>query len=373
VIVARATEIVSRRGRMTGWPPWRDRVIAILTLVIVGFLARSAFAEVRLPPGFVKEVYVSGSGFASGRGSRGFPSTSTLVFDRSGSLYLARTGTRYQNAEADDLASVYRVPPGGARLTPDTEPRFRYGPPLRNAQAAAVRGGLELFVTTFDRDRRLGVLYRVVDGRAELVAGGTPPRETPPLLRQPEGVAVDSTGRLYVADREAGRVLLLDSAGRVLDASRVVVQRPRVLSMDAADTLWIGADGSAEAPWQSGPGEIWRVPRDGPPSLLLRGPIPAGIAVSAGGHLFVADRQGSELFAVTPDGQRVPFLTYTQGDAPRALTFAPDTPETRRAGIAGDLFVSTINVGAWPINEVVRISGPFDELVRQRAVGSPSP
>src|SRR5262249_60273460 len=98
----------------------------------------------------------------------------------------------------------------GARLPPATGPRYLYGPPLPKAPAGAVRGGLELFVTPFDRDRRLGVLSRVVDGHAELFAGGTPPRETPPLLRQPEGVAVDSSGRLYVADREAGRVVLLD-------------------------------------------------------------------------------------------------------------------------------------------------------------------
>jgi DNA-binding beta-propeller fold protein YncE len=95
------------------------------------------------------------------------------------------------------------------------------------------------------------------------------------------------------------------------------------------------------------------------------------IAVSPDGHLFVADRQGSELFAITPAGRRVPFLTYTQGDAPRGLAFAPDTPETRRAGIAGDLFVATINLGAWPVNEVVHISGPFDELIRQRTAPTP--
>jgi hypothetical protein len=233
-----------------------------------------------------------------------------------------------------------------------------------------VRAGLELFVTTFDRDRHVGVVYRMLDGRAQLFAGGTPPRDTPPLLRQPEGVAVDSTGHVYVADRESGAVLRLDPAGRVLDPRYVVVRRPRVLAVDATDALWIGADGNAEAPWQQGPGEIWRMPRDGPPTLLLRGPMPAAIAVSAGGYLLVADRQGSELFALTPGGQRIPFLSYTQGDAPRALAFAPDTPETRRAGMAGGLFVATINLGAWPVNDVVQISGPFDELIRQRATAA---
>jgi DNA-binding beta-propeller fold protein YncE len=347
------------------------RLVLPLALVALAILTDPARSEIRLPPGFAKEVYVTGQGFATGRGSRGIPATSTLVFDHAGSLFLARTGARYQNAETDDLTPVYRVPPGGGRLTPDTEGRFLYGPPLRNVQATAVRGGLELFVTTFDRDRRLGVLYRLVDGRAELYAGGTPPRNVAPLLRQPEGTAVDSAGRLYVADRESGAVVLLDPSGRVLDPRYVAVQRPRVLAMDASDTLWIGADGNAEAPWQQGPGEIWRVPRDGTPALLLRGPMPAAIAASPGGHLLVADRQGSELFALTPDGQRIAFVSYTQGDAPRGLAFAPDTPATRRAGVAGDLFVATINQGAWTVNEVVRISGPFDELIRQRATASP--
>jgi hypothetical protein len=75
-----------------------ERRGAHLLLGALTLLATSAAAEVRLPPGFVKEVYVTGQGFATGRGSRGIPATSTLVFDRSGSLFLARTGARYQNA-----------------------------------------------------------------------------------------------------------------------------------------------------------------------------------------------------------------------------------------------------------------------------------
>jgi DNA-binding beta-propeller fold protein YncE len=176
---------------------------------------------------------------------------------------------------------------------------------------------------------------------------------------------------VYVADRDSGAVVRLDPAGRVLDPRYVVVRRPRVLAVDATDALWIGADGNAEAPWQQGPGEIWRMPRDGAPTLIHRGPIPAAIAASAGGHLLVADRQGGEVFALTPGGQRIRLLSYTSGDAPRGVVFAPDTAQTRRAGIAGNLFVTTINGGAWQVNDVVQVSGPFDEHIRQRPDPSP--
>jgi sugar lactone lactonase YvrE len=363
---------VSGRNPARRGPGRMGRTRAATVGVALGVVVSSlASADLRLPPGFASRVYVTGEGFESGRGARGIPATSTLVFDRTGHLYLARTGRRYFSAEVDDLTALYRIPPGGARVLAQAEGRILHGPPLPNPQVTALRGPGELFVTTFDRDRRIGALYRMVDGRPQLFAGGTPQESAAPLLRQPEGVAVDSAGRVYVADRDLGAVVRLDSTGRVLDRASVVVRRPRVLAIDAEDTLWIGADGDAEAPWQAGPGEIWRVVRDRAPVLLLRGPVPAGIALSPAGHLFVADRQAPELFVLAAAGRRVPFAAYTEGDAPRALAFAPDTPETRRAGIAGDLFVVTINLGAWPVNEIVRISGPFDDFVRQSAVGTP--
>ena len=53
----------------------------------------------------------------------------------------------------------------------------------------------------------------------------------------------------------------------------------------------------------------------------------------------------------------------------RTLAWAPTTDATRRAGIAGDLFVVVTRRGTWSLNEIVRISGPFDELMR---TGSPA-
>lgn len=331
-----------------------------IVLATVLSLAPPAAAELKLPPGFTARTYVTGQGFETD--GAGIPSTSTLVFDGAGTLYLARTGRRYVGGEVEDVWPVYRIPLGGARLTPGSEPRFFYGPPLPNPQVTAVRGG-ELLVTTFDRERKVGVLYRIVDGYAELLAGGTPPPGAPTLLRQPEGATVDGAGAVYVADRDQGAVVRLDPGGRVLDARWLSARRPRVLATDADGGIWIAADGEAEAPWQRGPGEIVRVDAGGARRVVLRGPVASGMAVGPGGRLFVADRQGSRIFVLDRDGRQLDFAGFTEGDAPRTLAWAPVTPRTRRAGIAGDLFVVMVRRSTWRLNEVVRISGPFPEFL----------
>jgi hypothetical protein len=344
-----------------------------LALLAVLFAPCAVWAEVEVPPGLSVRVYVTGEGFDSSesRAARGIPAVSTLAFDPEGVLYLARTGRRYMGGDVEDKLPLYRIPIGGARLTRNGESRYLYGPPLPNPQVGVFRGARELFVTTFDRDRKVGVLYRMVDGRAELFAGGTPDPGQSPLLIQPEGVVVDESGGFFVADRERGVIVRLDAMGRVVDPRYAMITRPRVLAVESAGALWIGSDTAAEAPWQPGPGEIWYVSREGVPRLVLRGPVPQAISLSPGGHLVVADRHGAQVFAIAPDGTRVDLARFTNGDAPRSLAVAPVTPDTRRAGIAGDLFVVTINRGAWPLNEVLRISGPLDEVLRERRVPGP--
>ncbi len=333
-------------------------IIAIATVLLA--VAAPVSGEVLLPPGFTASVYVTGDGFAQ---PGGLPSTSTLVIDDAGVLYLARTGRRFTAGEVEDLFPVYRIPAGGARLTPATEARYFYGPPLPNPQVGAVRGQ-DLLVTTFDRERKIGVLYRLRDGAAELLAGGTPSRGEKPLLRQPEGVAMDGSGNIYVADREQGFVVKLDAAGRVLHPRFAEVTRPRTLAVDAGDRLWIGADGGAEAPWQQGPGEIWTVSPQTGAQLAVRGPVAAGLVAGPPGHAIVANRQAASVVVVTADGQTLELARFTDGDVPRGLALAPVTPETRRAGIAGDLFIVVIRRGIFAVNEVVRVAGPLESFIR---------
>jgi DNA-binding beta-propeller fold protein YncE len=337
---------------------------AALLLALASLVPAAARAEIALPPGFTAKIYVTGEGFDESRRASGIPSTSSLVFGPDGTLYAARTGRRYVGGEIDDVWPIYRFAPGGGRITKETESKAFYGPPLPNPQVAGVRGG-EVLVTTYDRDRVVGVLYRLVDGRAEMFAGGTPPSRTmPPMLKQPEGVAFDPEGNLLIADRQHNAVMKLDAGGKLLDARWLSFGRPRLL-IARGDRLWVAADGEAEAPWARGTGEIWSVGPDGR-KLALRGPIAAGMDLSPGGRLFVADRAGSRVLAVGPDATFVDVLTFGDGDAPRALAFAPVTDATRKAGIAGDLFISVIRRGTWSLNEIVRITGPFDEHVRAK-------
>jgi hypothetical protein len=339
------------------------RPAAALALALLA-LPAAACAEVVLPPGFTAQVYVTGEGFDDGRRVAGIPSIATLAFAPDGTLYAARTGRRYVGGEVEDVWPIYRFPVGGARITKDAERRFLYGPPLPNPQVVVVRDG-HVLVTTYDRDRVVGVVYRLVDGRAELLAGGSPATKlTPPLLRQPEGVALEPDGNLLVADRQQNAVLRLDAAGRLLDGRWLALPRPRLV-VARGERVWVASDGEAEAPWQRGVGEIWTIGPEGR-RLALRGPLAAGMDATAGGHLFVADRPGARVLAVGGDGTTTDVVKFSDNDAPRGLVFAPVTDATRRAGIAGDLFVAVIRRGTWSLNEIVRVSGPFDDYVRSR-------
>src|SRR5207249_5766413 len=76
-----------------------------LCLVALSLLARPTGAEPIVPPGFGVHVYVTGDGFEAspGGGARGVRSTSTLAFDETGALYLARTGRRYTGGAGEEL------------------------------------------------------------------------------------------------------------------------------------------------------------------------------------------------------------------------------------------------------------------------------
>ena len=329
------------------------------------------FAGMKLPPGFTATTYISGAGFDPNQrqSAPGLPAIVTITFDSRGNLYFARTANRLREIYGSDSAPIYRLPVGPARITPDMEGQFLFGPPLSDPDEAAVNEKGEVFVSSSDRKKGFGSLYRLSSsGEAVLFAGGPPAPGSPPLLKDPEGIAFDPSGHIYVTDADLGVVVKLDRRGNVLNAKFLSgLGRGRTLTFDPRGHLWIGTDGLHNTPHMDGSGRIYRVSLpDGKLRLIHSGPLPSGMSLSPGGFLFVAQRRAGKIFALTPEGKRVEFASFSGQSDVRTLAFPPITKETRKAGIAGDLFVMVFPMLDYPVREVIRISGPFDAYVKQR-------
>jgi len=89
------------------------------------------------------------------------------------------------------------------------------------------------------------------------------------------------------------------------------------------------------------------------------------MSFSPGENLFVAQRRSHKIFALTPAGKRVEFASFTGRSSLRTLAFPPVTAQTRKLGIAGDLFVMVFPMLDYPVREVIRITGPFDDYVER--------
>jgi len=318
----------------------------------------------RLPPGFQASTYVTGAGFHEDQ--RGIPAVVSMAFDREGTLYFARTANRLKEIYGPSDARVYRLPPGAVKLAPATEKQFLFGPPLEDPDELAVNSRGEVFVSASD-PAGYGVVHRLsANGSASLFAGG-PVASGQPLLRDPEGIAFDAAGNVYIVDTELGIVVKLDGKGKVLNPRWLSgLGRGRTLTIDTKNHLWIGSDGAHDTEPIDRNGEILRVALSGGKAeTVYSGALPSGMSFSAGGNLFVAQRRAHKIFALTAAGKRVEFAAFTGRSSLRTLAFPPVTEQTRKLGIAGDLFVMVFPMLDYPVREVIRITGPFDDFVKQ--------
>lgn len=326
------------------------------------------FKGMKLPPGFTATTYITAEGFdiTPGKSAPGLPAIVTINFDGQGNIYFARTANRLREIYGSNSGPIYRIPVGPAKITKATEKYFHFGPSLSDPDEMGVNAKGEVFVSTMDRRTQVGSVYKLSpSGRARLFAGGA---SAPELLQDPEGIAFDAAGNIYVADDDLGRVVKLDPKGKVLDPKFISgAERFRTLTYDPRGFLWVGSDGLHSSAHVDGSGRIYRASLpDGKLKLLHSGPLASGMGLSPGGNLFSAQRRSGKIFALTPKGKYVEFATFGGQSALRTLAFPPDNAATRKAGIAGDLFVMVFPMLDYPVREVIRISGPFDAYVKQR-------
>jgi sugar lactone lactonase YvrE len=331
-------------------------------------------AGVKLPPGFKITSYITGSGFHEKE--RGIPAVVSMAMHGDGAMYFPRTANRLREIYGRETAQIYRIPPGPAAMTPQNEKKFLFGPALEDPDELGINARGEVFVSTRNQAGGYGSVYRITQSEeGSLFAGGPAPGGKAPLLKDPEAVAFDAAGNVYVVDNDLGVVVRLDRTGKILDPRWISdIGRGRTLTFDPRGYLWIGSDGPHDTPHVDGSGRIFRF------HLATRklepvhsGPLPSGMSLSPGGNLFVAQRRSHKLFALTPAGKYVEFATFTGRSALRTLLFPPVTAETRKLGIAGDLLVMVFPMLDYPVREIIRISGPFDAYTKQAAAGAVKP
>jgi len=195
-----------------------------------------------------------------------------------------------------------------------------------------------------------GDVTTVAGGGGSLGDGGP---ATAGTLNRPIRVVGDSTGTFYIADTDNNRVRKVDPTGHITTvagtgsagfsgdggpATAATLRQPNGLALDTAGNLFVSDSGNSRVRKVAPNGVITTVAGNGTPA------VPGGMAVDAAGNLFVAHVDDHRVRKVAPNG--VVTIVAGNGSAGFSGDGGPATaaslmaPEDVALDAAGNLFVA---------------------------------
>jgi len=272
--------------------------------------------------GSVATLAGGAEGFQDGQGAAArFDTPSGLALDATGNLYVADTGNH----------AIRKVTPDGVvtTLAGNGRPGWRDGPGAQaqfdGPMGVAIDTQGRVIVADAYNDRIRAI---APDGTVTTLAGGAAPGDVDGPGAQarfdtPCGVFVDARGRIVVADTLNDALRAIDAAGNVTTIARAAIDAPAKWLLHRPASLAQAGDGALFVGTLAG--IVTRVETDGSAQALHgleeHGLVrPTGLAMGHESRLLVADAAASRLHVLAPQAA---------ASAPRvdgAIGPAPDRP-----------------------------------------------
>ena len=232
--------------------------------------------------------------------------------DSGGNIFIADTGNH----------RIRKVDSAGVITTIDWK---RLETPL----GVAVDSGGNIYIGNTDNHRIRKVdsagTITTIAGTGESGDGGDGGPAIQATLYYPRGVAVDSTGNLYIADTRNNRIRKIDSTGTITTiagtgfggdggpANQASISSPRGVAVDGGGNLYIAdtennrirkvdSTGTITTIAGTGTGRFGRFSGDGGPAVQAWLYNPRGVAVDGGGNVYIADTFNQRIRRLTPSG-----------------------------------------------------------------------
>jgi len=241
---------------------------------------------------------------------------------------------------------------------------------LNSSNGIAVDSSGNLFIADTDNNRIRKVeagtgLISTVAGGGSDSGDGVP--ATLARLRLPEGVAVDSSGNVFIADTLNDRIRMVDASTGLIstvagngsggfsgdggDATLASLNRPRGLAVDSSGNLFIADEGNHRIrKVEAGTGLISTVAGNGSGGfsgdggLATLGSInsPSGVAVDSSGNLFIADKNNNRIRKVEAN---TGLISTVAGNGTSDTSGAGDGGDATLAGMAAPFDVAVDSSG----------------------------